>query len=976
MWIGTGDGLNRYDGSSLQTLRVRVPKGGPPASVVRGNLCEDSRGNIWFSSEYGVYCLEAGRHTIRTVYKQNSSSFPDYSLAALARDVLWFYSSSGGFYSYDLQTGAMRTYPFPDSLKEAGDAVADFAHTDAKGHIWFLRSTGGGAHCFQIPEGIYTSGTNGNGPGVIGFGHNRRYLLTGQALFIFDAAGQTLHIALPEEAQHARPYAVTGDRWGRVWLSLPPKGLFCYDPAIRKFTHYQHSNLQPGSLPIDLTTVLFIDRADNLWVGTDGGGVSRLDLKPPRFRLFPLNEGDYPELKDYFIKCFYEDTAGNVWFGTHANGLCRINLQTGILRQYGSYGTPQKQLKVLSAIEEGPDGKLWLGHAGGITRFDPEKNSFEDVSLSPGLTLIPDHFFATAFCALSARHMLAATRYGLVLCAYKDNRWQGRRLFAGTPWAQCAIAIRRLKDGSIWVAYSQAGLLKLRLEQGNLRVAGQYFKGLSLRGLHADEQDDHILWVATTNGFARLDTRTGHRSFLGEEDGMSNAFVYGILEDRQHHFWMPTNGGLIRYDRKAKTFNTFTYADGLQSNEFNSGACYKGRSGTLYFGGVHGFNWISPETRPPSSAAAPQVALSSFAVRGIPFSLKSDQRLSLQHDQNDVVFKVAVLDYSRPEANKIAYWLQGWDRSWSESPNPEVHYANLPPGRYRLLIRGANAAGVWSGPSAYAFVIRAAFYQTGWFYALVTLLLLAAGGWLMWHFIKRKSRKQQQIIRQQRLLMEERGRISKDMHDEIGSGLTRIAMMSEALQAGGSDTAATKGIALAARSLVQSMGEIIWALNPVHDSLESLLAYLREQLYLFLEPFGVAFDIDFPNEAPPVALSNVQRRNIYLTAKEAVNNALKHGKPTAINVIAKIEKQEVIFEVCDDGCGFDPARIRHAANGLNNMQRRIAAINGWFRCHSRPGQTCISFGLPLKRQKIPASLTRITTYITFARKKQPDNFEV
>lgn len=184
-----------------------------------------------------------------------------------------------------------------------------------------------------------------------------------------------------------------------------------------------------------------------------------------------------------------------------------------------------------------------------------------------------------------------------------------------------------------------------------------------------------------------------------------------------------------------------------------------------------------------------------------------------------------------------------------------------------------------------------------------------------------------------RLLETERARIAREMHDDIGAGLTHIAMVSEGLHHN-----ETQKISTTARELVQSMGEIIWALNPEHDTLESLLIYLREQLHKFLEPFDVDYTIDFPTTVPHLNLKHMQRRNIYLTIKEASNNAMKYASAGTLQIASVIEGDELKFVVRDNGRGFERDAVNQTANGLRNMQRRMEEIGAKLQITSAPGQ--------------------------------------
>ena len=204
----------------------------------------------------------------------------------------------------------------------------------------------------------------------------------------------------------------------------------------------------------------------------------------------------------------------------------------------------------------------------------------------------------------------------------------------------------------------------------------------------------------------------------------------------------------------------------------------------------------------------------------------------------------------------------------------------------------------------------------------------------------------------------ERLRISADMHDEIGSGITHIALLSELVQAQhkGESKKEMQIISSSAHKLVQTISEIIWALNPQNDTLENLLAYMREQSQQYFEPFDKDFTIDFPEEIPAIKLTNEMRRNLYLVTKELLNNALKHADASAINLSFRIINKELLFMVSDNGTGINEGKKRSDANGMKNLKKRMNDIGGTITWSSKAQGTEVKYVLPLQGH---------TTFFTF-----------
>ena len=389
------------------------------------------------------------------------------------------------------------------------------------------------------------------------------------------------------------------------------------------------------------------------------------------------------------------------------------------------------------------------------------------------------------------------------------------------------------------------------------------------------------------------------------------------------------------FNRKENKFDNYTFQDGLQSNEFNTQSFYKSSNGTFYFGGIKGFNWFKPGYV-SKELIKPLAAITSIEISDSVFQKDTNylfhQTITVPYDKNDFNFQFAALDFTRPEANNIRYMLQGWDAGWIAADSRSARYGNLPPGSYTLKLKVANADGIWSNEEKINIIIQAPFWKTNWFIAAITLLLLGVIIYITFSISQQKAKRKLRLLENQIAVDAERNRISADMHDEIGSSITHIALLSELIQAQQKVTPDLKKdiniIATSARKLVQTMSEIIWALNPQNDTLENLLAYIREQSYQYFESLEMQFTIDFPDEVPDIKLSNAERRNLYLVTREALNNAMKHAEGSAIQLTMECTKINCSFYVTDNGKGMNQAKIKAGSNGLLNMKKRMQDIGG------------------------------------------------
>lgn len=957
MWFGTADGLNRYDGNDIKVYKVQNDRIDVEANNIRGQLAEDEEGNIWFSNEAGIYYYSQLSDKIISAISFDKKQFnaSAFNGVYIRNGQFWMLNYTYGFFSFDLKTRTIQRFNCEVfSKKEA--RLYSRTSGDNKGNIWFSYSYNDGLYCFNTKTRKFSHHFKSSDILSIRFGKQKHFTIGRKTIICYDSLTRKniplfLHSRQPDDELVS---FVFEDNFNRVWAGFASSGLACYD--IKNKTHYlyQHDNVRRNSLPVNNISCYYVDANDNLWIGTDGGGVARIDLKPQLFNLFPLNEGDYPVLKDYFTKSIFEDRKRKIWVGTHNNGFNIIDPETRNVKNYDSY--QGKKLNAVGAIFEDRDSTIWIGHAMGFLHFDEEKNKFTTVKIAPEPPLFNLNIYVNDIRQLLNGNVIAATQYGLVLFRKVNGVYEGKTCYQINESGSQATAVVQTKDSMIWVATTYAGLLKIK-HADSLIVTNRFWAGVNIRSIHIDETTSHILWLATAKGLIKFNTKTNDHTVYTEKNGMANSFVYGILEDEKHNLWMSTNGGLTYFDRAKNSFQNYNVNDGLQSNEFNSGAFHKGLSGTFYFGGINGFNWfrkIGGNTI--SNKYKPKVAITSISIDDEPF-LKNEtflktKLITLPFNQNKISFTFAALDFTRPKANKIHYKLEGWDKEWITTYSKSVSYPNLPPGDYTFKIQASNVDGLWSEPENIYINIKAPFWRQGWFYlAIIILLILTAI--LITHFLsRRKFIRRLQELEKMRAVEEERNRISKDMHDEIGSGLTHIALMTELIQTQQkADTELRKevgNISASARKLVESMSEIIWALNPQNETLDNLLAYLREQTSQYFEPFDFDVELNFPAQVPDIKLSNEQRRNLFLVCKEALNNALKHAAASKIVLTVVFENGVLHFVIKDDGKGFNPSRIRTAANGLQNLRKRMANIGGSFELDtSAESGTTITFTLKL-----------------------------
>jgi signal transduction histidine kinase len=460
--------------------------------------------------------------------------------------------------------------------------------------------------------------------------------------------------------------------------------------------------------------------------------------------------------------------------------------------------------------------------------------------------------------------------------------------------------------------------------------------------LHEDE--DHALWIGTYGGgLYRL--KEGKISSVSKSNGLFDDVIFAILDDSLGSFWMSCNRGIFSAskrdlndvaDGKASTLTceVFGLNQGLRSVECNGGsqpAAVRTRDGRLLFPTIKGLVAIDPaQTRPGTAAVA--VRLEELRVDADRYSLSGVHRLP--PGMRTIDFHYTALGADDPAHLQFRYRLDGFENQMVDAGNQRsARYTNVPPGTYTFSVMVRAPGGTWGAPvTSAAVIVPPLIYETWWFRLLSGLLLAGAVGMLFLSVSVRKARRQIEELERDHALERERSRIARDMHDEIGASLTQISILSDLLGSNlrSPETAEPflRRISSTARDVVGSLDEIVWFINPRHDSLESLLLYIREYVADYLDPLDIECAFAFPKTVPASVLAADVRRNIFLAVKEAVTNIAKHSGATAVTVTASVENGVLQVAITDNGRGLVSPSASPTEDGLKNMEKRLRDIGG------------------------------------------------
>jgi signal transduction histidine kinase/ligand-binding sensor domain-containing protein len=960
LWFCTVEGLSRFDGYTFTNYGVDQ---GLPGRVVTDFL-ETRSGEYWVATLRGLARFNpkpGPKATMFTVYRPGETQLAQ-QVNALVEDrqgAIWVGTNAGAFRL--LRSGGQWALGRPEFKLPVSEAAEGLLE-DHEGRLWIAFYNGRDAK-------LYRGTLNGQGD-----------------------------VFQPKFLRGNRILAMLQDREGRIWLgTYHGLALLVADPQAGGQLIERLYGKREG-LRTDEVRHLFQSSDGRLWVGAGGLFQIESDAKGEQihFKLYARTIGGIDA----------EDREGNFW-----GGATRI-ARSGFANYGRADGLADENIR---SLFEGRDGALYVVttyHNRFIHRFDGKRF----VSVAPrapgheaswdwggwgwGQIHLQDHtgewWVATyyglfRYPKVNRLEDLAQTNPGAIYTTkdglggndifrlYEDSRgdvwigaWGGTHL---TRWERSTgrfhvftssegwtggepTSFREDRAGDIWVGQWADGLARFRGGHFTWLNKADGFPEGSVFSIFSDHAGR--LWAGTTHGgLVRIDDPAAeHPRFTvyTTRQGLSSNDVRALTEDHWGRIYFWTGRGVDRLKPESGAIRHYTEADGLVTTGSDHNVAFCDRHGTLWFG-LEGLSRLDPEPDRPD-APAPPIRITKVRIRGAeyPTSELGETDLSgllLQPSQDEIQIEFASLNFAVGDVIKYQYKLEGADAGWTvPSDLRVVNYPHLSPARYRFLVRAINADGLVSSASATVnFRLLPPVWRRWWFLTLASLL---AASLVYWAYRFRLER----LLELERV----RTRIATDLHDDIGSSLTQIAIMSEVARQRAAETepqvAEPLGkVADLSRELVDSMSDIVWAINPRRDHLSDLAQRMRR----FASDVFSAQDVDLAFHGPPeeagAMLPADLRRQVFLIFKESVNNIARHSKPKRVEIDLRLEGSTLLLKVRDDGKGFDLAREHGAGgHGLASMQQRAQSLGGRLHLISQPGGgACVVLEAPLNlpRRKNP-----------------------
>ncbi|MHC1764095.1 MAG: two-component regulator propeller domain-containing protein [Verrucomicrobiia bacterium] len=917
LWVSTREGLLRKTGSSFARFDLQeglLTAHCPP-------LCASEGGGVWAG---GFKCVARIHGEQVKIYRSETDGLLG-EVCALAEDEegdLWI-GSTAGLARFNVKQERFESVNVGEPLRSRPVTAL---WKNPPGGIWalfaeYLPKPGESdpkiwLGCIKVGQWSMATVTNqghfgtasGGGSFLFGDFQGRLWLsATGDGIHCY-RNGEGAYMLRPEQSAGNRIVNACLDREGSLWVATSEEGLERWTP--RKLMTYTTEN---GLVHDDAWTICEA-RDGSVWMGTEGG-LSR--YRNGRFVNFPIPA----ELPESSVRSIVEDRSGVIWFGT----IRAIHtVQQGEFPRLTLPGDwVESKIRTLHPAH---DGALWIGSVRGLSRMQAGQ-----------LTKF------TTVDGLGSNEVLA------LLESY---------------------------NGDLWVGTAGGGLS--RFHQGQFTTFSTT-NGLSNNNVWALYEDaDGVLWIGTERGLNRLEQ--DRLTSFTQSDGLPDDMVTCVIGDNWGRLWIGHDRGLYWVPREhfqevaagrrtQVTAVRYDESDGLLSLEVNGQrsnpvACQT-RDGRLWFPTTKGVVVVDP-AKVGLDAIAPLPVIEEVRANGklvfnnglqtVDGGQGMPTELNALHfppgGARVLEFRYTACTFTAPEKALFRYRLVGLQDHWLDAgTRREIYFADLRPGEYRFELSACNHHGVWQERSAaVAFKVAPFFYQTWWFYGVsgagLTGLVALTVGW--------RVREVRRIETLERLnaLNSQRKRIARDIHDELGASLTQIAQLSGHLRRYGQNPAKldqqAERIAAIAGDAVDSIGAIVWANNPEFDTLEDLVAYLRELAAGYFAEVPTTIRFDFPETVPSWPVSGMFRRNLVMLVREALQNVSKHAGADLVSFRVALRNNRVELDLSDNGRGLPVSGAFSAGNGLSNMRQRISELQGEFEVNSQPSQgTTIRARIPL-----------------------------
>lgn len=973
IWIGTDDGLNRYDGSHF-TIYRNIPGS---STCISGNiitdLLEDEQQVLWIGTadggltKYDYHLVPDKQFTQYKHQPGNSQSVPVNIINKLLQDddgYLWLATSGHYVVRFNKENET-----FDNPVNKGTKTVLALTRTGAH-EIWAGKQGGGMLKIntrtlsFEMDrryDDLYAKLPHATVSSLYtDRNKNIWYGSWDRVLYQFNMQQGRELVFAKDARNHGFNnddiISFAEDKSGNLWMGGRYNGLHMYNPVSGAFYNYVYDASRDGTVPDNQVNCVYTDEQGIIWAGTNKGIGKTTPVQQQFTQVFlPGNENSHIAIYD-----FYQPENKDLWVGT-SEGI--------FVRKYGTEVFTQHKLVYkntplrISKFYKDAAGRFFIGTNYSLFLFNPGDFSTQllpNTEKDPVMSqIIKSQVVSIAEDTLDGGPVLMVVPYGHFLAYYswKDQQWISR-----SDTSRQIVTRYNIKDNlvrkvftttahDLFIATAKEGLGRWKRNSQQYEFFSNDPQKAGVLGNNnvydMVEDKNSNLWLTTYGGGLHyFNTATGKATHVAA----SNNLLEGIEADRSGNIWMVSNGNIDKYNVAIQSYSSFQLPD-IEKSGGVHGHIFKDRDGKQYVAGDGYFIAFDPLLIVENNTQ-PAVFLTGFSVFNQSRShLLSDSAIELPYNENYITIEFAAPSFSGSKPVQYQYMLSGLSNNWIDiGTENKVSFSNLSGGDYEFSVKATNKHGVWYEKAAkIRITIIPPLWQRWWFFVVCAMAVSGIVSWVYWYRIN-------ELVKRQAI----RNKIAQDLHDNIGSTLSSISVYSQVAkiyrqqQKDQQLQEALEKISETSSDMISEMSDIVWTINPRNDNMEMMM----QRMISFAKPLLAAksMELHFTYDAHISSLNPgmEQRKNFYLIFKETVNNALKYSGAKNLYVTVKMKHHHVLMTVKDDGAGFDTASIHKKAaqslsgNGLQNILTRAKEMNGHCEISSAPGEgTIINLRFPV-----------------------------
>jgi ligand-binding sensor domain-containing protein/two-component sensor histidine kinase len=972
MWIGSQEGLLRYDGYKLKKYRnIPFDSTSLSANWVT-SLAEDKSGNLWVGTMSGLNYFNqiTEQFTQFNTLDKNDSTLSSNSISKIIVDAdgsLWIGTGDGGLFYARRNNNTnlvFKNYNFNEAL--------DLNNLDEKIWIWDI--------CIDKTGFIWV----GTDYGLIKLNQS-----TGKIIrYKYDPND-------PTSLCHNTIRSLYADSLGNIWIGTGSEftkrggGLNIFNIQSEQFVMFKKNSGEFSDIFSDRVFPIMIDSKDILWMGSANLGLvslpyfELLNSQTPNFslakrhnlygiqsiyedhlgniwfaKLFGRKLYKYDRYKNPFvwyhrtdgnlntmsssgIETIFIDRSQNIWFGHSSTGLDMYNSKTNVYKNYLPRSNDPNYLNegIVCGIQEDNDGYLWIATINdGIYQMDPIKETFKKILLkneeSNGRQI---NLIRLMLMSKAGNLYIGTIENGLFLFNPQNKSIKSIDINSEGAEKVNVSSLFEDKEETLWLGTMDDGLYEIQFIDEKIKNVQHFIhkpsdhNSLSYNqicdAIRPTKVDTNSLWIATGNGLNRLDLQTKTFTHFYEKDGIPDNYVLKVLEDNQGNIWAACAYGIGRYDIKSGLWKSYGIGDGMPFETF--GGCRqntaKGEDGQLFFSGGSGTIGFYPN-QIKDNPIIPPVYFTDFKIFNesvkLDTSILFKKVITLSHNQNAFSFEFVALNYTNPEKNQYAYKMEGFHDDWIYSGTEHTaSFTNLDPGDYVFRVKGSNNHGIWNEEGTSILIIITPPWWATWWFRVIILLTIIGIGYSIYRYRVNK------LLEMERLRIQ----IASDLHDDIGSALTKIAVHSEIIRTTSEKEKVSRSsqkIGSMSREIISTLSDVVWSIDSRNDTVGDLIDRMRDYIETVFPAGSIHIDFQTKGMHFDQKVEQSLRQNIYLIFKEAVNNAAKHSGADEIRISLINGDGKFKMEIADNGTGINEEEKQKGHHGIENMELRAKRING------------------------------------------------